>query len=456
MEENFSRRLKTAVAGDPGASLVFLGNFEVEEEWARGETGLPRLSSAGNSAVVNRMEEFALLLGDADDHVVLKTRPDEDYLDHLRGLGLTLPTVHVVADQRPQHMVTRDALADDALIATLGELAGRGALLAPHGVSAPEEELAARSGIPLAAPPAPLCKAVNSKVYSRRAADAAGLRQPRGWASETLEELDTVMAHAAELCESGVRLMVKEAYGVSGKGIAVVDSRRRLDRLHTVIVRGARAAGSDRAAFVIEELVAKERDLNYQITVGRDGTVRLDFVKEALTEGGVHKGHRFPPDLTPGQLDEIRHAARVLGKQLASDGFFGVAGIDALVDTDGGVFPVIEINARNNMSTYQARLQEHLLTPGRSALARHYPLRLRRELPFAAVRRLLDGLLLRAPGEEGLVVNNFATVNAGAGAAPYQGRLYALLVGAPERLPALDRAVSEHLAALMEEPADGR
>lgn len=456
VEENFSRRLKTAVAGDPGASLVFLGNFEVEEEWARGETGLPRLSSAGNSAVVNRMEEFALLLGDADDHVVLKSRPDEDYLDHLRGLGLALPTVHVVADQRPDHMVTRDALADDALIATLGELAHRGALLAPHGVSALEEELAARAGIPLAAPPAPLCKAVNSKVYSRRAADAAGLRQPRGWACETLGELDAVLPHAAELCEPGARLMVKEAFGVSGKGIAVVDGRRRLDRLHTMITRSARAAGSDRAAFVIEERVAKDRDLNYQITVGRDGTVRLDFVKEALTEGGVHKGHRFPPDLTPHQLGEIRHAAHLLGKQLASDGFFGVAGIDAIVETDGGVFPVIEINARNNMSTYQVRLQERVLAPGQSALARHYPLRLRRELPFAAVRRLLDGLLLRAPGEEGLVVNNFATVNAGAGSGPYQGRLYGLLVGAPERLPALDEAVSKHLATLTEEPADAR
>ncbi|MGZ9933873.1 preATP grasp domain-containing protein [Streptomyces sp. NC-S4] len=443
----FNRRLKSAVAGSPSGSLVFLGNFEVEEQWARGETGLPRISSAGNTAVVNRMDEFALLLGDVDDHVVLKTEPDPGYLAYLRELGLGLPAVHVVRGQDPGNTVTQDALADSRLLAVLAELGAQGALLSPHGVSEWEEDLAGKAGIALAAPSAELCKSVNSKVYSRRVADELGLRQPRGWACETLDELRTAVAAAAELLDAGTTILVKEAFGVSGKGIAEIQSTRRLERLERLVANAARKSGSESIAFVLEEKVAKVTDLNFQFTIAREGAVRLDFVKEAITEGGVHKGHRFPPRLTAEQHEVIDRTAGLLGRRLADDGFFGVVGVDAMLDPDGGVYPVIEINARNNMSTYQARLQEQLLGEGQLALARHYSLVLDRELPFDALRQVLAGLLLDRPGGSGLVVNNYATVNAGAASgSPFNGRLYGLITGdSAEQLAALDAAVTERL-----------
>lgn len=124
-----------------------------------------------------------------------------------------------------------------------------------------------------------------------------------------------------------------------------------------------------------------------------------------------------------------------------------MVGVDAMLDPDGGVYPVIEINARNNMSTYQARLQEQLLGEGQLALARHYPLVLDRELPFDTLRQVLAGLLLDRPGGSGLVVNNYATVNAGAASgSPFNGRLYGLITGdSAEQLAALDEAVTKRL-----------
>lgn len=443
---DFNSRLKTAVAGDPGASLVFLGNFEVEEQWARGETGLPRLTSAGNAAVVNRMDEFALLLGGAGDHVVLKTAPDSGYLSYLSELGITLPDIHVVANQLPGNTVTQDALSDGALLGALGELGASGAAILAHGVSELEEELAAKAGIPLAAPSAKLSKAVNSKIYSRQAADELGLRQPHGWTCSTIAELDAAVA-GVERLDAGTTVLLKEAYGVSGKGISVVDSAQRLRRLARMISSSAKKAGTDRISFVVEERVAMKSDLNYQITVGRDGAVHLDFVKEALTRGGVHLGHRFPPGLTDEQGAEIHRAAYLIGAKLAADGFFGVAGVDAMTDPDGGIYPVVEINARNNMSTYQTRLQEHVVGPGRTALARHYPLSLAGVRSFDSMRQTLDGLLLRTPGDSGLLVNNFATVNAGAvGTETFNGRLYGLVVGeSQEQVDALDAEIMRRL-----------
>lgn len=173
----FSARLKRAVTGSADTPLVFLGNFEVENHWALGEPALPRVASHAGSAVVNRMDEFALLLGGKNDHVVLKTALDEGYRGYLEGLGLELPTVHVVADQDPQRTVSEDALADPELLRALSAVAGEGARLTAHGISTVEEELAERTGLRLGAPSAAVCKRVNSKVYSRRLSDELGIRQ---------------------------------------------------------------------------------------------------------------------------------------------------------------------------------------------------------------------------------------------------------------------------------------
>ncbi|GAB7188264.1 ATP-grasp domain-containing protein [Kitasatospora sp. Ki12] len=448
---DFTQRLRTAV-GAPDAPLVLLGNFEVEEQWAVGEHTLPRFSADSGAAVVNRMDEFALLLGRPGDHVVLKTAPDPAYLDYLTGLGVGLPEVHVVAGQRFDRTVTADALDDPALLERLSALGASGARLLPHGTSRPEELLAERTGLPLATPGAARCKAVNSKVYSRRIADELGLRQPAGWTCETVGELAAALEKAKGLLAEGRRAVVKEAYGVSGKGLVVLDGERRADRVLKMLSAKAERSGRPDLAFVVEEWVDNRGDLNYQFTVARDGSTHFDFVKRALTEGGVHKGHRFPADLTPGQLADVTHAAARLGERLAADGYYGVVGVDAILTADGGVHPVLEINARNNMSTYQTRLQEAFVGPGRAALARHYPVRLDGRLGFDRLRELLGDLLLTDPAGSGLLVNNFATVNAGLDVRPgepFDGRLYGIVVaGSAAELDDLDERLTARLQAL--------
>lgn len=447
----FRARLATALTGSPTTPLLFLGNFEVEQQWARGEHTLPRLSAATANAVVNHMDEFALLLGGGDDHVVLKTRPDDDYLAFLTGLGVDLPRIHVTGHQDPQRTVTEDTLDDPKLIEVLSALGRLGCRLTAHGISEHERRLAAATGLPLAGSDPDTCKAVNSKVYSRRVADELGLRQPRGWACETLAELADAFAAATD--DTGARYVVKEAFGVSGKGIAVLESRRRADRILGMLRGRTQRLGNESVAFVVEQWVAKQSDLNYQFTVARDGGVHFDFVKEQLTEGGVHKGHRMPARLSAVQQAVVRDTAERLGKRLADDGYAGVVGVDAMVDPAGELYPVVEINARHNMSTYQVPLEERFVRDGRIAVARHYPLRLTAPLPFAEARSLLDGLLFDPAQGTGLLVNNYATVNAGFPVSgeptpsAVDGRLYGVLVADSDaRIGALDTQIAARLA----------
>lgn len=427
----FTARLKSALVGDPTARFVYVNNFEVERVWGRDEPGLPGAGLSFSSATVNRIEEVGVLLADEHDVVVLKDAVDPGYARYLTALGAADGVRLTVDRNEPDRSVTQDALASPRLLATLRALADGRTYLMPLGVSPDEERLAEAAGLPLAGPSAAVCKEVNGKIFSRELVDATGLTAVPGAVCRTVEELAAALE--THLVRAGSTVVVKESLGVSGRGMVVVEDRRRGERLLRMVER--RAGADRRASVVVERWIDKQADLNYQFVVGRDGEVRFETVKTALTEHGVHRGHLFPPALRPDQVDELRSAAQVIGKELAAAGYFGLVGVDALLAADGTLYPCLEINARFNMATYQNRIAERLVTGGRHALATTFDLRPTRPYGFEEVRAALGALLLDGPpssarGTSGVLINNFATLNAlvRAEGKPY-GRLYAICVG---------------------------
>jgi hypothetical protein len=276
-------------------------------------------------------------------------------------------------------------------------------------------------------------------------------------ACRSLAEFAEASALAARWLAAGRQVVLKDAFGVSGRGILVIGEQARLDQIHRMLLRRAQRTGRDELAIVVEEWLPKQVDLNYQFTIDRHGGVHFDVVKEAITHRGVHQGHRIPARLHRRHIGEIREAALALGRRLCIDGYFGVVGIDALLTTDGQLYPVIEINARNNMSTYQERLRPAFFDSGYAVLARQYPLRLRSRVPFPLLRRVLDGLLLQPEREAGLLPHTTATINAavpanvGAGDGGADGRLYGIVIASHEQEAAeIDREVASRLASLSE------
>ncbi|MDX2525288.1 preATP grasp domain-containing protein [Streptomyces europaeiscabiei] len=459
-----THRLRRTLTGSPDTPCVALGNFEVEEQWARGELGLPKVRTSRSNAVVGRMDEFTLFLADSGDAVVLKERPDDDYLAYLDNLQVGLPEIVVVARSSADRTVTEDALDDPDIATKLDRYARRGAHLWPHGVSAAEERLAAVTHLPLAVSGAKVCKEVNSKIYSRLVVDQLGLRQPEGTVCRNLDEFDAACRTAHTWLAAGRSVVLKDAFGVSGKGILVVRDAARLKLASRMIHRQAVRHDTERLALVMEEWLPKRLDLNYQFTVGHDGSVHFDVVKEALTKAGVHQGHRMPADLDSAHLAELRETADSVGLRLAGDGYTGVVGIDAIITVDDVLHPVIEINARNNMSTYQERLRQLFFSDGQAAVALQHRLALHRRTSFGDFRRRIDDLLLSPGGRTGVIVHNFATVNAeapssGLEPAGFQGRLYAIAVApTPRQADALSRALETRLGALTspQSPVTGR
>ncbi len=435
----YLRAIKSALTGSPDTPLVLVCNFEAEAQWARRHVGLPGVGFSASTDMVDRMEELGVLLAGRDDTLVLSHDLDPGFREYIADLGFEPPAVVVPSNIEPGRSTTDNALASPD---TVDLLARTGGMLLPMGTSEGEQKLAAEAGLSLAVPTAEVFERVNSKIYSRRLVEASGLRAVPGHCCETADEFLAVL----QQYQGGSTLVVKDAYGVSGKGLVVLDTRAKVDGLAKLVRRRADRSGERRLHVVVEHWLSKQFDLNYQLTVARDGTITFDFVKQALTEGGVHKGHLMPVDLPRHQQEELWEAVDVVGARLFADGFHGVAGVDAILGADGLLYPVLEINARLNMSTYQGGVTERLVPSGHACLARYYPLRLAAPITFADVRRALGPLLTSGQ----VIVTCFGTVNANAAAEPpFDGRLYIMLV-APDRtgLAELDSAVTAALTIL--------
>ena len=448
----FTDRLRESLVGDRGARFVLLGNFEVEEAWSAGSPRLPGAAVKSAPAIVNRMEELAVSLAGPGDVVVLKDAVDPGFARHLRELGLQIPRTLPVDVNHPERTVTADALTSPRLLAELRELADGRTHLLPLGTGEAEEQLSAATGLLLAVPGAAVFRRVNSKAYSRRLTDELALRAIPGHVVESVADLRALVGSLRRALERGNRIVVKEALGVSGKGVLVLDRARRLEQLVAMLERRAVRTGQDAIDLVVEEWVEKACDLNYQFVLGADGEVSFDFVKEALTERGVHKGHRIPSRLDEEQVDELRMVAQAIGARLFAEGYHGVVGVDAILGRDGALYPVLEINARFNMSTYQVDVAERFIGRERVALARHYALTRRQRLSFDGLAAALGAALFDPARGSGLLVNNFAAVNAAAGSGEaYEGRLYGLCIADSwDEVRTLDANVEARLAALKE------
>jgi hypothetical protein len=433
--------------------FVWLNNFEAERFWAPRHTiQLPKLSQPSDVAIINRLEEVSLFLARYPDVLILRESSDQAFLEYLSDLGFELPIMLTVDPDDKVTPISEAILANDKVRAKLSELAIEegSCYLLPYAKTRMEEEISNQTGLMSLGPSVAICESVNSKIYSRRISNELGLRTIPGIECETITELEEGGERLAAHLSQGRSIVLKEAMGVSGKGLFLADSSAKFQQIVRLLKRKAKPG--DETAFVMEVWIDKLKDINYQIFIFPSGEIRLLALKEIITRDGAHLGHRFPADLTAGQLACYEEAAQAVGTRLFDDGFTGLAGIDSIIDREGSIYPVLEINARLNMSSYQLGL-EWLIDPRSCVMAKYYPLLLKRPLSFTELKAHLGRDLFVSPrNNAGALIQNFATVNVNfnpSDVAPFKGRLYVLIVGTNfEHVVQIDQRISLKLEDL--------
>jgi hypothetical protein len=437
--------------------FVWINNYEAERFWAKSNTAqLPKISQPDEVILVNRMEEMGLFLTAHSDILLLREPCDAAFLDYLVELGYQLPTILIVNPSDKITPISEAILASEKVCNSLKALSESSprCFLTPYAMTDREEEIQRKTGLKSIWPSAAICAKINSKIYSRMISRQLGLRTVDGFECESLESLTAAFRELTVKQTSERILVLKEAMGVSGKGMLMVESQAKFDSTLRFLKRKINV--ETEVSFVLEVWVDKIKDINYQIFISRTGEVQLLSVKEILTERGVHLGHYFPARLTAEQLDCYREAAEIVGKRLFSDGYFGLAGIDSIIDREGAVYPLLEINARLNMSSYQLNLDK-MIAPTSKALAKHYKFLQERPMSFESLLdRMSHHLFTPGLNTSGVLFQTFAGVNVNydpTSGKSFKGRLYVLLIGdTQQELEQLDLKLTAVLSQLGARP----
>lgn len=424
---------RIAGAPVPDGGAVFLGNVASEHLWEpAGTVRFPYVANERVRRVVNRCDELQLFVAGAGDAVITRRPLDAAFTDYLASAGLALPPVDSPATSDDALTLGELALADDALVARLAARAP--SCLVPYAGTPPEAALGLRIGARLAAADPALCARLNDKAEARRLAQAAGLDVTAG----RVCGVDELVPAYHDLARRFQRVAFKELYGVSGRGIVLVDSPARADVFRRALARrfaAAGAAGGGAAGgggLLVEGWYEATASLNCQFLIG-DGAVYPYFAGAQLLDGGMFIGSVLPAAAALPADEVARHMAGAgrAAEELARLGYRGVAGIDTLATRDGELFPVIEINARFNFSTYFYAARRLLGSPP-AAVGRWFELRLERALSFDGLLAALGAGGGGAATGRGCLVMTFGSVNANVtdGApGPVMGRVFVLTAG---------------------------
>src|SRR5215216_5448555 len=253
-----------------------------------------------------------------------------------------------------------------------------GAFVQPFNVTASEQELSERLGLPLYGPPAALA-GLGSKTGSRRIARRAGVAVLDG--AEDLRSVEAVEQAARRL---GGRpappvgsVVIKLNDGFSGQGNAVVElGGLNGSLLDSPVVFCAEeeswpsyAAKIEAGGAVVEELldVPGMVSPSVQLRILPGGTPLVLSTHSQVLGGPnrqVYLGCRFPADRA--YRAQIRAAAERVGRVLAARGVIGCFGVDFFVVPDGRRQQVFlaEINLRVGGTTHPFGMAS-LVTDGR-------------------------------------------------------------------------------------------
>jgi hypothetical protein len=334
-----------------------------------------------------RLLFLLLLLGRPGVKIVyLTSMPVEEavvdyYLSFLPDPAGARSRLHMLAagDPAPRSL-TAKLLDRPELLDRVRELCDGpgGAFVQPFNVTASEQALAERLGLPLYGPPAALAS-LGSKTGSRRVARLAGVAVLDG--AEDLHSVEAVEAAARQLRRRSTppvdSVVIKLNDGFSGQGNAVVDlAGHNGSLLDSPVVFCAEeeswpsfAAKIAEGGAVVEELLAAPGMVSPSVQLRiLPGGMPLVLSTHSQVLGGpnrqVYLGCRFPAD--PSYRGQIRAAAERVGRVLAARGVIGYFGVDFFVVPEGTRQQVYlaEINLRVGGTTHPFGMAS-LVTGGR-------------------------------------------------------------------------------------------
>jgi hypothetical protein len=437
---------------------VFCGTFEAERYWREADLAkLPTLPDMNSPRVVEAMDEMLFAFCDRGDTVLTARRMDDAHSDYLHAIGFKFNrnTFDLSplddtggVDQTVNAPSIFQRMLEESVAERLKAFCPSGARLEPFAVVRGTAEVAKRYGLSGEFPSQDVIRTVNTKGYSLRMRDRLGIDN----VGTTVTDVASLLDRGSALLREGP-VLVKDDYGVSGKGNLRVESQRMLQRIAKHV--HAQAEAGKRIRFVLEPYLLKRSDFSCQFHINDDGEVTVISVQELLNNGlafgsSCSAGPEFLQRL---ERDGYLHLIEKIGSLMYADGYCGDVCVDSMILHGGQLAPLVEINARKSMSLIKHAIDRYLRRLGRRGCLTYVSAVNDQSGVFAGLLELLERerLLFSAERGLGILPLTAGTMYPGSSSEveqPTRGRLY---VAAVFEKPEQQAGLMAGLARVMEQ-----
>ncbi|GIQ67222.1 ATP-grasp domain-containing protein [Xylanibacillus composti] len=389
--------------------IVWLFNIGAEKYWNPVQAGI---IDRNEDRIVNRVEDMNLLLCRKQDVLIMRAYPDEDFLTQLQQWGMDIPHIEVPAGaaEDPYTPIAELVLQDNLLLDRLAAYAASAAdtYFVPYAVTRIEEEIADRCGLIIPHARAKICAGINDKIANRLLAEELNLPVCKGKVCRSTDEIQLAFDELEQNPPYFEKVIIKDPFGASGKGLYIVDDAARLKPLLARLGRIARSRPDTQ--WLVEGWYKKKADINYQVYISPNGETEVFSIKKQVLRDTVYIGSQMPPDFEDSVTASIHEYGRQIGNKLYEQGYCGVAGIDSIITDEDVLVPIIEINGRFTLSTYISFIAARM---GIAKMLTRY-FRLQTEEPFGflslceALRK--ENLLYDEGSKKGIIVYTSGTL----------------------------------------------
>lgn len=397
---------------------VHCGVFDSERFW-RGDNLalLPGITDRAAESIIENLDELFFLFCNENDILLTKRGFNKVLRQYLEEIGHEFESIHFSEDSMNVDNIFRNGTISDQNSKEI-----TGFALSPFAVVPNMDTFAYKYGLIFNAATLKSVQRVNSKLFSNEVIQKLNLTN-YGVVINSPEKMEK---YGNELLADG-SILVKDIYGVSGKGNLAIRSSKVWDRVvnyykQQVVVQ------KKEIALIIEPLLDKCKDFSCQFFIQQDGSFRICSVQILENDGFSYKrsisaDKRFMEFLEKKKYFDVMAAC---GKILFENNYHGDVCVDSMILKSGEIVPIVEINARKSMSLLKHYLDKMLAVHGASGDFKH--------MSFVSTERITIDMLLAHLSKEGILFmgtygimplcSNALEVNYRESNSGYKGRLY--------------------------------
>lgn len=379
-----------------GTIFIWICNIGAERFW---HNELSYVKDINEDSVVNRISEISILLAKTQDYVVTHEKPDDYYIKQMSKYGFKIPHFIYPGKANYSYNISELIINNPDLIEELIYVKNnnKNVYLLPYAVTDLEEQISRLTGIEILGSSAKLSKEINSKIFSRELAEKLGFLLSEGYICISVKEVEEAY-HS--LIRNGIqKVIIKEPFGASGKGLYLIDSEKKLLTYLQVLKR---FHGDSNSQWIVEGWYEKLADINYQIYISQSSEVTIFSIKEQIVNHTVYLGSIIPPRIDENIRMQYDQFGLRIGKELARLGYHGVLGIDSIITDNCDIIPIIEINGRFTLSTYLSGITR--LLPNACMISRYFRIKCKYEMSYFMLEAYLKNNNLLFDGNKGVLV----------------------------------------------------